>query len=150
MNIPVLSIFLVTLSLIACTNNSDPQQNAAAPASAESAAANDKGVGPVKSVVLEAELKEELAKKGHDLFAAKCSACHKTDERYVGPALKGVTERRKPEWIMNMILNPQEMLDKDATAKELLGEFLVPMTFQNVNQEEARALLEYFRQLDKK
>ena len=30
---------------------------------------------------------------------------------------------RTPEWIMNMILNPTEMVEKDPLAKELLVEF---------------------------
>lgn len=107
-------------------------------------AEGDKGVGPVSSLKLEA-LDAGLAAKGKATFGAKCSACHKMDERYVGPPLKDVTKRRTPEWVMNMILNPAEMLEKNDTAKELLGEFMVPMTFQNVSQEEARAILEYFR-----
>ena len=76
-----------------------------------------------------------VRRKGKTLFEAKCSACHKAEERYVGPALKGVTTRRSAEWIMNMILNPAEMLEKDATAKELLAEYMTQMTFQNVTQD---------------
>ncbi len=102
------------------------------------------GIGPVKGLKLES-FNKELATKGRTFFVGKCSACHKIEERYVGPALKGVTERRSPSWIMNMILNPAEMVQKDPTALSLLEEFLVPMTFQNVSQDEARAILEYFR-----
>jgi len=46
---------------------------------------------------------EEMAEEGKTLFDAKCAACHKMDERYVGPALGGVTERRSPAYLMNMI-----------------------------------------------
>ena len=104
----------------------------------------------MKSVILESTIKAELADKGKTLFESKCSACHKIEERYVGPALKGVTQRREPEWIMNMIMNPQEMTQKNETAKGLLGEFLVQMTFQNLTEQETRAILEYFRKLDQK
>ena len=49
---------------------------------------------------------------------------------------------------MNMILNPEEMVQKDPLAKELLIEFNgSPMANQNLTQEEARAVLEYFRTL---
>lgn len=109
--------------------------------------ASDRGIGPITEVTL-GPLDVALAKKGKITFEQKCSACHKNAERYVGPALKGVTTRRKPEWIMNMILNPSEMLEKDPTAKELLGTYLTPMTYQNVTKEQARAILEYFRQID--
>lgn len=108
-----------------------------------------KGVGPIKEVKLD-PLDTAMATKGKELFTGKCSACHKMEERYVGPALKGVTQRRNPVWIMNMMLNPQEMLQSDETAKGLLEEFLVPMTFQNISETESRAVLEYFRHYDEK
>ncbi len=91
---------------------------------------------------------KNLAKKGEEIFEMKCSACHKIDEKYIGPPIRGVTKRRKPEWIMNMILNPVEMTQKDPIAKQLLAEYLIQMTFQNVSKEDARALLEYFRSID--
>jgi hypothetical protein len=46
---------------------------------------------------------------------------------------------------MNMILNPLEMTQKDQVAQDLFAEYLVQMTFQNVDEAEARKLLEYFR-----
>lgn len=113
-------------------------------------AAEDKGVGPVTELKLESKIDTVLADKGKAVFTTKCSACHKMDERYVGPALKGLTQRRSPEWIMNMILNPAQMLEENEAAKELLGEYLVPMTFQNITKDETRAILEYFRLSDQK
>ncbi|EPG66810.1 c-type cytochrome [Leptospira wolffii] len=115
----------------------------------EAAAGPSKGIGPVSSVVL-GPIDAASAEKGRKHFEMKCSACHKFEEKVVGPALKGVTERRTPEWIMNMILNPQEMTQKDPIAMELLAEHLTQMTFQNVQESEAREILEYLRKLDKK
>lgn len=108
-----------------------------------------KGVGPIAEIKLE-KVDPKLAKAGEKVFTAKCSACHKLEERYVGPALGGVTQRRAPEWIMNMILNPAQMTQEDETAKGLLGEYLTQMTFQNVSKDEARSILEYFRASDEK
>ncbi|MBF0492128.1 MAG: cytochrome c [Deltaproteobacteria bacterium] len=108
---------------------------------------DDKGVGPVKSLTLVA-LDPSLASKGQQLFQSRCSVCHKIEEKFVGPALKAVTQRRSPEWILNMILNPQEMTQKDPVAHELLAIHYVQMTFQNVTQEDARSILEFFRQND--
>jgi mono/diheme cytochrome c family protein len=105
------------------------------------------GVGPVSEVKL-ASIDNSLVTKGEQLFTAKCSACHKISERLVGPPLKDVTKRRKPEWIMNMILNPQQMTQENPTAKELFATYLVQMTFQDVTQDDARAILEYFRSND--
>jgi len=104
----------------------------------------DKGIGPITSITL-GEIDEAMAAKGKEAFVAKCSACHKISKRVVGPALAGITERRTPEWIMNMILNPEEMVIKNPAAKKLLEEYLAPMANQNLTEEEARLILEYFR-----
>ena len=109
-----------------------------------------KGIGPVKDVLLEGGvINEELAVAGEQIYEGKCSACHQlSDQKVVGPGLAGVTERRKPEWVMNMIVNPEEMTKKDPTAKRLLAEHLTQMTNQNVTEEDARAILEYLRKND--
>jgi mono/diheme cytochrome c family protein len=107
----------------------------------------EKGVGPVQSITLE-EMNPSLAEHGKMIYDMKCSACHKIEERYVGPALKDITKRRTPEWIMNMILNPVEMTQKDPIAKKLLDEYRSQMTYQDVREDDARALLEYFRKED--
>ena len=112
------------------------------------AKANSKGIGPVENVEVGA-LDQALADKGKTFFEAKCTACHQlTDKKVVGPGLAGVTTRRNPEWIMNMIVNPEEMTKKDPIAMELLAEHLTQMTNQNVNVDDARAMLEYLRQND--
>jgi len=112
------------------------------------AKSDSKGVGRFTSVTLE-PLDKAMAEKGQAVFTAKCSACHKTtDEKLVGPGLKNITKLREPEWIMNMITNPEEMTQKDPVAKALFEKHLVQMTFQNVSDEETRQILEFFRQND--
>lgn len=108
---------------------------------------SSKGVGPITSVQL-AAIDSALAKQGKEVFDTKCAACHKMEEKVVGPALAGITKRRTPEWIMNMILNPEGMTKQDPTAQALLAEHLTQMTFQNVTEADARAILEYFRKTD--
>jgi len=109
------------------------------------------GIGPVKEVKLDPQINQELVAKGKAIFDVKCITCHKFDEKLVGPPLKNVTKRRKPEWIMNQILNPEQMLKENMIAKTMAmsGEYPTPMTFQNVTQDDARAILEYFRNNDK-
>ena len=105
---------------------------------------SNKGIGPIDSVTL-GEIDPTLAAEGEVVFKAKCTACHKITKKFVGPALKGVTQRRSPEWIMNMAMNPEEMIQKDPIAQKLLIEFNgAPMANQNITEEEARAILEYF------
>jgi mono/diheme cytochrome c family protein len=104
----------------------------------------DKGIGPIKSITL-GEIDEAMVAEGKEIFKLKCSACHKVSKRVVGPAMLGITERRSPEWIMNMILNPEVMVAENKIAKELLAEYLAPMANQNLTEKEARLILEYFR-----
>ena len=123
----------------------------AATADIDPAAKSDsKGVGRFTSVQL-GPIDPAMAEKGKAVFAAKCAACHKTtDQKVVGPGLKGVTERRTPEWIMNQITNPAEMEQKDPVGQALLAKHLTQMTFQNVTDDETRQILEFLRQNDKK
>ena len=50
---------------------------------------------------------------------------------------------------MNMILNPVEMVTKHPEAKKMFAQYPTQMTFQNVTQDDARMMLEYFRSLIK-
>ena len=104
------------------------------------------GIGPIGVLTLGPQ-DEVLAAKGAEVFELKCVACHKINERLVGPPLAGITTKRSPAFIMNMILNPDEMVKKHHEVKAMLAEFYVPMTFQNVTEDDARAILEYLRTL---
>jgi len=106
------------------------------------------GIGPVSGISLGA-INQGLVDQGAALFKAKCSSCHKPTKKYVGPAPVGIMDRRNPEWIMNMILDPEGMVTQDPVAKELLTRYLAPMANQNLTEAEARAVLEYFRTLEK-
>jgi len=87
--------------------------------------------------------------QGKGIYDVKCSACHKlTDEKLVGPGWKGVTKRREPVWIMNMITNVDMMLEKDPDAQRMLEECLVRMPNQNLTKEEARMVVEFQRSND--
>lgn len=106
------------------------------------------GVGPVQAFELPAEIDNSMVTKGQEVFEAKCTACHKPEKRFIGPAPKDILSRRNPAWVMNMILDPEQMVKEDAIAKKLLIDFNgSPMANQNLTEEEARAVLEYFRTL---
>ena len=108
----------------------------------------NKGIGPITSVDLGTEVDQAMATQGADIYKKMCTACHRPDKKFIGPAPLRVLERRTPEWIMNMILDPEGMVKDDPLAKELLIEFNgSPMANQNLTEEEARAVLEYFRTL---
>jgi mono/diheme cytochrome c family protein len=107
---------------------------------------DNKGVGPITSVEFGETVDADLAAKGEKTFSTICIACHMAEQRMIGPALKGVYERRSPEWVMNMILNPDRMLKEDPIAKALLKEYNnAIMLNQNLSEEDARAVAEYLR-----
>lgn len=132
-------------------NKSTTEQPKETPKKAQTAAdmidMDNKGVGKIKSVTL-GELDSALAAKGEEVFKMNCTACHKPDRKFIGPAMKGVVDRRSPEWIMNMILDPERMVKEDPIARQLLIDHNgSPMANQGISEEDARALLEYFRTL---
>jgi len=109
---------------------------------------DNKGVGPITDLDFPEEINEEMAARGKAKFDAICVACHMIDQRMIGPALKGVYDRRSPEWVMNMILNPDGMLKEDPIAKALLKEYNnAIMLNQNLTEDEARGVAEYLRTL---
>ena len=59
----------------------------------------------------------------------------------------GLLDRRTPEWVMNMILNPDVMEKQDPIAKKLVEEYNTLMLNQRLNEQQARELLEYIRKI---
>ena len=103
----------------------------------------------IKNVTVTNPLNQEWVTKGKATYDMKCLACHKLDTtRLVGPGWSGVTKRRQPVWIMNMITNVDMMLEKDEEAQKLLEQCLVRMPNQNIAEPEAREVLEFMRSND--
>ena len=146
-HIIVLFSFLLTVLVMAC--GSEPASNETTPGytrpTEKSKPADDgKGVGETKQVKLNDPLNQDMVNRGLAIYELKCAACHKlTDQRVVGPGWAGLTEKRKPEWIMNMITNVDMMLAEDPTAQKLLEECLTRMPNQNVSVVDARDILEF-------
>lgn len=94
-------------------------------------------------------LNQEWVEGGKKIYELKCQPCHKlTEEKLVGPGWKGVTQRRTPVWIINMICNTEMMLDKDPEAQKLLELCMVRMPNQNLMIDDARKVLEFQRSND--
>lgn len=145
----------LSLLLLACAGNNNTQPAASdATAADEPAAGNpsydpERGTGRFTSVEVSPTLNSALAESGQKVYEVKCGSCHKlTDEKLVGPGWKGVTSRHKPEWILNFITNPDEMLDKDPKAQAMLELCLVRMPQQNLTDDEARSVYEFMRKND--
>ena len=137
-------LYSMTFLIYACGGQGGSQASSET-ASNESTEVNDgKGIGEIKSVTLNNPLDEEMIKRGKSISEMKCLACHKlSDQRVVGPGWQGITDKRKPEWIMNMITNVDVMLAEDPVARELLKQCLTRMPNQNLSIGDARDVLEF-------
>jgi mono/diheme cytochrome c family protein len=144
----------LTAALVACgggdappatPDQAAPEAAAAAPAGGELTQIElEQGLGPIRDLEL-GPVDEALAAQGEEAFTLKCSACHKIEERYVAPELGMVLSRRRPEFVMNMMLNASEMVQRHPVVQALLAEYFTPMTVQVTEEQEARAILEYLR-----
>ena len=146
------------LFVISCTNNAANNQTTEAtetPVQAEvPETPYDASVGTGKyteeNFSVEPTVNTAMANKGNTIYSAKCQSCHKTsNERLVGPGFKGVTERRTPVWIMNFLTNTDEMIDVDPAMQDELEICMVRMPDQALSEEEAHAMVEFFRNNDK-
>lgn len=147
----LLGVLALTTMLAACGGEKAPDASSDRPASAPATASEpltevelEQGIGPVRDLAL-GPIDEELAANGEKSFTVKCSACHKLEERYVAPPLGDVLSRRRPEFVMNMMLNATEMVQRHPEVQTMLAEYFTPMTVQVTEQSEARAILEYLR-----
>ena len=142
-------VLLLALSIAACTSEQKPASSSSEAPAQEGLSQEEleKGIGPIKEVELSDTIDEALAARGQEIFETKCSACHKLDQRFVGPPLGDVLDRRTPEFVMNMILNPEEMEKKHPVIKELIKEYVALMPNQQLTPEDARAVLEYLRKV---
>jgi mono/diheme cytochrome c family protein len=139
------------LGFLACTSKKEAENAAKnSPTPSEAAAPQLEAHGTeVKSIELTNPLNKDWVTVGKNIYDTKCLACHKlTGEKLVGPGWAGVTKKREPVWIMNMITNVEMMLDKDPEAQKMLEECLVRMPNQNVSQEDARKIIEFMRSND--
>jgi nitrite reductase (NO-forming) len=82
-------------------------------------------------------------------FESKCLACHTIGggDR-LGPDLYGVTQRQDAAWLARWLKSPEAMLQSDATAKELLAKYKVPMPNQGLNDAEIKDYIAYFKWAD--
>ena len=142
--------YLTALSLIflvACSGGSDSGTTSTSGNSSGelSAFQLEHGIGPVTERIELGDFDPEMAKKGQNIFNTKCAACHQVEGRFVGPEYGDIMERRSAEFVMNMILNPGEMIRQHPEGKKMLADYMTPMPFQNVSKDEARQIVEYFR-----
>lgn len=147
----LLTTAVLVLGLGACTSRQSAEESAKNSPTIADAASPQAEVHGIekKEITLNSPLNAEWVAAGKGIYELKCLACHKlTADKLVGPGWQGVTQRREPLWIINMITNVDMMLDSDPEAQKLLEECLVRMPNQNISDEEALQLLEFMRSND--
>ena len=124
--------FFVSLSLFSCKNSTEeiPQ--------------SVYGIGSYEKLEL-APIKDSIMKIGMEIFNQKCSFCHTMEYKNSGPDVSDILARRQPEWIMNYFMNHKEMLEKDSISIKTNQKYDGNCKLNIASEEEAFALLEYFR-----
>ena len=105
-----------------------------------------KGIGPVKEWK-PGPVDAALAAKGKRVYNAQCIVCHLYDKRKIGGPLRDIAKRRTPEYIINKMLNPVEMAEKDPDNIPARTAYTISMPVMTITEEEAVAVYEYLRSL---
>ena len=147
----ILPVAACALLVLGCNSKEDAEKAAAeAPKPSDLVDKNKIVHGTeIKTIELANPLNQEWVTKGKATYEMKCLACHRLDAtRLVGPGWTGVTKKRTPVWIMNMVTNVDIMLETDEEAQKLLELCLVRMPNQNITQPETREVIEFMRHND--
>jgi cytochrome c len=149
MKLPAAAVGLLGLAFILTACPAEERERPApeaAPGTQLTAFQLEHGIGPfTEEVTLPPSIDQELAAEGHAIFEMNCEVCHQMEGRFVGPPLGEVLERRTPTFILNMIMNPEQMVREHPEGQALLAEYPLVMPYQNISEEQARAILEYLR-----
>lgn len=87
-----------------------------------------------------------MAKTGQELFKSNCITCHTIGEKkLVGPGLKGLLDRRTPEWVAKWISNSQALIQEgDSAAVALFKEYNeTMMPSYSFSEEEMTGLIKF-------
>ncbi|HRQ50693.1 MAG TPA: cytochrome c, partial [Agriterribacter sp.] len=99
---------VIAFTIYACGNPGETKDAASTSATTETTENGNpsydpkRGEGKFENMELPASLDLAMAQSGKQIYEVKCASCHKlSDERLVGPGWKGVSNKHRPEWLMN-------------------------------------------------
>lgn len=88
------------------------------------------------------------AAAGGALFKQKCTACHGLDRAVVGPALKGIQDKRDEAWLHKWIKNSQSLVASgDAEAVKVFNEYnkIAMPSFPELTDADVTNILAYIK-----
>jgi len=91
----------------------------------------------------------QSAAEGAALFKQKCTSCHALNQKVVGPALKGISDRRSEEWLIKWIKNSQAMIASgDPEAVALYKEYneAAMTAFPELSDDNIKSILAYIKE----
>ncbi len=89
---------------------------------------------------------DEAVEAGKAVFNANCKTCHKLDQKYIGPALRGATDRQPVELVKSFIKNSQAVIASgNEYYSDLFAEYnnTVMISHEFLTDEELDNLLSY-------
>ncbi|MEY3450809.1 MAG: hypothetical protein RL711_634 [Bacteroidota bacterium] len=131
------SIPILLLALVATPKFSQAAEDSAAAPAATAAAPDAAAAGA-----------SPLVEKGKTLFEDNCKSCHAVKTIEVGPALKGIEQRRDRKWLHAWIKNSQKVIASgDPYATKLFAEYkgAVMTSFPSFSDEEINSILDYIK-----
>jgi len=139
-------LIITLLFLAACGNGDETADDAEDPGSGELTDFElEHGIGPIDEPLEVGDINLDRARAGAEYFDSRCASCHRMEQRFVGPPLGNITENRSHEFVINFILNPEEMTQKHPVGQALLQEYLTTMPYQNVTEAQAFEILDFLR-----
>lgn len=89
---------------------------------------------------------QDASEQGKTLFNQRCAACHKLEQKLIGPPLARISERRTEEWFVKFVSNSQALIqsgDPQAVAiyKEYNQQVMPP--FPDLSDADIKAIWTY-------
>jgi nitrite reductase (NO-forming) len=98
-----------------------------------------------------AVLRDPEAVAGKTMLETKCTVCHSVGGGdKIGPDLLGATKRRSDAWLTTWLLDTEKMQKSDATARDLVAKYKMPMPNPGLKRIEVQRILKYLHWSDQR
>ena len=103
----------------------------------------------LKGVNLTKPLLQYMVRKGEKVYNEKCVSCHSLDgSASSAKTFAGITQSRRPEWIMNLTTGVDMQLGANRREQNTLNKCYTRQPGQRLDIQQSRDILEYLRSND--